>query len=133
MKGISPNLYTYHIYLKKDSQPIIQHQRRMNPTLKDIVKGELLKLLDANFIYPISESKWVSPLVIVPRKCGKWWIRVDYHELNKDTLQYYFPLPFIDQVSNTLARKKLFSFLDGFSDYHHIQVACNTLLLHLPQ
>jgi hypothetical protein len=40
----------------------------MNPTLKDIVKGELQKLLDIGFIYPISDNQWVSPLVIVPKK-----------------------------------------------------------------
>ena len=58
----------------------------MNPTLKDIVKEELRKLLNANFIYPISDSKWVSPLVIVPKKNGKWRVRVDFRELNKATL-----------------------------------------------
>eukprot|EP00253_Pinus_taeda_P025075 PITA_25075 len=50
----------------------------MNPTLKDIVKEELQKLLDAGFIYPISDNEWVSPLVLVPKKKGKWRICVDY-------------------------------------------------------
>jgi hypothetical protein len=63
----------------------------MNPSLKDIVKGEIQKLLEVNFIYPISGSKWVSPLVIVPKKNGKWHICVDYKELNKATLKDYFP------------------------------------------
>ena len=48
----------------------------MNPALKDIVKEELQKLLDAGFIYPISDSEWVSPLVLVPKKNGKWRICV---------------------------------------------------------
>ena len=86
-------------------------------------KGErklylLQKLLNINFIYPISDSKWVSPLVVVPKKNGKWRIYVDYWELNKATLKDYFPLPFIDQVLDTLAGKKYFSFLDGFSGYN---------------
>ena len=50
----------------------------MNHTLKDIVKEELKNLLDARFIYPISDSEWVSPLVLVPKKNGKWRIYVDY-------------------------------------------------------
>jgi hypothetical protein len=91
MKGIHPNLCTHHIYLKENSRPIQQPQRRMNSALKDIIKGELQKLLDVNFIYPISDSKWVSPLVIVPKKNGKWRICVDYRALNKATLKYYFP------------------------------------------
>jgi len=40
----------------------------MNRPLKIILKEELQKLLDVGFIYPISESQWVSPLVIVPNK-----------------------------------------------------------------
>jgi hypothetical protein len=123
MKGIHPNLCTHHIYIKEDSQPIRQPQRRMNPALKDIVKEELQKLLDLNFIYPISDSKLVSLLVIVPKNNGKWCIYVNYRELNKTTLKDYFPLPFIDQVMDTLAGKKFFPFLDGFNGYNQIQIA----------
>lgn len=88
-----------------------------------MIKIELQKLLDVNFIYPISDSKWVSPLVVVPKNNGKWRICVDYRELNKATQKDHFPLPFIDQVLDTLAGKKLFYFLDGFSGYNQIRIA----------
>ena len=78
MKGIPSNMCTHHIYIKSDSQPVCQPQRRMNPNLRDIVKEEIQKLLEAGFIYPISDSEWVSPLVIVPKKNGKWRVCVDY-------------------------------------------------------
>ena len=94
----------------------------MNPALKYIVKEELQKLLDAGFIYPISDSEWVSPLVLVPKKNGKLRICVDYRELNKATKKDHFPLPFIDQLLDGLARNKLFSFLDGFNGYTQIQI-----------
>jgi hypothetical protein len=69
----------------------------MNPTLKDIVKEEIQKLLNVGFIYPSTDSKCVSPLVVVPNKVtGKWRICVDFWELNKATLKDYFPLHFID-------------------------------------
>jgi len=71
MKGIDPQLCTHHIYIEKDARPVHQPQRRHNPHLKDVVKAELQKLLDVNFIYPISDSKWVSLLVVVPKKNGK--------------------------------------------------------------
>ena len=78
----------------------------MNSALKDIVKEELQKLLNVGFIYPISDSKWVSPLVVVPKKVtGKWRICVYFKELNKATLKDYFPFPFIDQVLDVLSRK----------------------------
>lgn len=95
----------------------------MSPTLKDILKEELQKLLDTGFIYPISDSEWVLPLVLVPKKNGKWWACVDYRELNKSTKKYHFPLPFNGQVLDRLARKTLFSFLHRFSGYNKIQIS----------
>ena len=77
----------------------------MNLALKDIVKDELQKNLNANFIYPISDGKWVSPLVIVTKKNGKWRVYVDFKELNRVALRDYFHLPFIDQVLDTLSGK----------------------------
>eukprot|EP00253_Pinus_taeda_P026684 PITA_26684 len=74
----------------------------MNPALKNVVKEELQKLLNVGFIYPLSDSQWVSPLVMVPKNNGKWWICVDYRELNKATQKDHFRLLFIDQVLDTL-------------------------------
>eukprot|EP00253_Pinus_taeda_P014250 PITA_14250 len=118
MKGIHPSVCTHHIYIKEDCKPARQPQRRMNPTLKDIVKEEVQKLLDAGFIYRISDSEWVSPLVLVPKKNGKWRICVDYRELKKATKKDHFLLPFIDQVLDGLVGKRFFSFLYGFSGYN---------------
>ena len=123
MKGLIHKLCTYRIYINEGFLPLCQPQIRINPSLREIVKIELQKLLDASFIYPISDSKWVSPLVIVPKKGGKWRICVDYRELNKATKKDHFPLPFIDQVLDTLAGKKYFSFLDGYSGYNQISIA----------
>ena len=57
----------------------------MNPTLRDVVKEELQKLLNMNFIYAIFDSQWVSHIVMVPNNNGKWQICIDYMELNKTT------------------------------------------------
>jgi hypothetical protein len=70
MKGISPQTSSCDIYTQEDIKPIRKPQRCMNPTLKDIVKEELKKLLNVNFIYPISDSKRISPLVVVPKRIG---------------------------------------------------------------
>ena len=71
MKGVHPSIYTNHIYIKEDCKLVRWPQRGMNPSLKDIVKEELQKLLGEGFIYPISDSEWVSPLVLVPKKNRK--------------------------------------------------------------
>ena len=85
-------------------------------------KEELQKLLHVWFIYPISDNEWVSPLVIVPKKNGKWRVCVDYRALNKSTQKDQFPLPLIDQVLYSLSEKKIFSSLDGFSGCNQIKV-----------
>lgn len=121
MKGIHLIIFTHHIYTE-NIRPFRQPQRRINLALRDIVKQEIEKLLQVGFIYPISNSQWVSPLVIVPKNNGKWRICVEYRELNKATLRDYFPLPFIDQVLDNLSSKQYFSFLDGFSGYNQIIV-----------
>ena len=102
---------------------MFQPQSRMNLDLKDIMKEELQKPLDAGFIYPISDSEWVSPLVLVPKKNGKWRICVDYRKLNKAIKKDHFPFPFIDQVLDGLVGNKFFSFLDGFIGYNKIQIS----------
>ena len=66
-----PSVCTHHIYIKEDRKLVRKPQRRMNLAVKDIFKEELQKLLDVGFIYPISYSEWVSPLVLVPKKNGK--------------------------------------------------------------
>jgi hypothetical protein len=73
MRGVHPDTCIHHIYIQPGITPVRQPQRCMNPILKDFVKEELQKLLNVGFIYPISDSKWVSPLVVVPKKMtGKW-------------------------------------------------------------
>lgn len=78
-------------------------QIRMNRYLMEIVKEELQNLLDVRFIYPISNTEWVSPLIIVPKKNEKWGIFVDYRELNKAIKKVHFPFPFTDLVLDGIA------------------------------
>jgi hypothetical protein len=56
--------------MEDDHKPMAKAQRRLNPNLKEVVWKEIHKLLDAGIIYPISDSKWVSPVHVVPKKGG---------------------------------------------------------------
>jgi len=76
--------------------------------MKEIMKEEIQKLLHVSLIHPIYDNEWVSPLVVVPKKNGKWWICIDYRDLNKVIRKYHFPLPYIDQVLHNLSRKKCY-------------------------
>ncbi|KAL0295214.1 UNVERIFIED_CONTAM: hypothetical protein Sradi_6846300, partial [Sesamum radiatum] len=60
----------HRIYLEDNTKPSREPQRRLNPTLKEVVMKEILKLLDAGIIFPISDSAWVSPVHVVPKKTG---------------------------------------------------------------
>nr|GEX99004.1 reverse transcriptase domain-containing protein [Tanacetum cinerariifolium] len=70
IKGIDLEFYTHKNLMEEDFKPAVQHQRRVNPKFHDVIKNEVLKLLDAVLIYPISDSPWVSPVHFVPKKSG---------------------------------------------------------------
>ncbi|RVW18222.1 hypothetical protein CK203_111985 [Vitis vinifera] len=69
LKGISPLVCTHHIYMEEEAKPIRQPQRRLNPHLQEVVRAEVLKLLQGYYL-PISDSPWVSPTQVVPKKSG---------------------------------------------------------------
>ncbi|GJR57376.1 hypothetical protein Tco_1499538 [Tanacetum coccineum] len=68
IKGINPEFCTHKILMEEDYKPAVQHQRRVNPKIHDVIKKEVEKLLDAGLIYPISDSPWVSPVHCVLKK-----------------------------------------------------------------
>jgi len=141
LQGISPTVCMHKIYLEDNFKPIRQPERRLNPTMKDVVRKEVIKLLDADIIYPISDSEWVSPVHVVPKKGGMivvknekneliptrkvtgWRMCIDYRRLNQATRKDHFPLPFIDQMLEKLAGHEYYCFLDGYSGYNQIAVA----------
>ncbi|GKE11136.1 reverse transcriptase domain-containing protein [Tanacetum coccineum] len=138
--GISPSFCKHKINFEDDVKPVIQRQRRLNPNMKEVVKKEIIKLLDAGIIYAIEDSPWVSPVHCVPKKGGMtvvtnednelvptrtvtgWRVCIDYRKLNEATRKDHFPLPFMDQMLERLAGNKFFCFLDGFSGYFQIPI-----------
>jgi hypothetical protein len=67
LKGISPTLCQHKINMEPDAKPVIDHQRWLNPKMKEVIRNEILKLLEAGIIYPIADSRWVSPVHCVPK------------------------------------------------------------------
>ncbi|CAM8954149.1 unnamed protein product [Rhodiola kirilowii] len=70
IKGISSAVCMHRILLEDGARPSREPQRRLNPIMMEVVQKEIQKLLDADVIYPISDSQWVSPVHIVPKKTG---------------------------------------------------------------
>jgi hypothetical protein len=104
--------------------------------MKEVVMKEVVKLLDAGIIYPISDSKGISPTQVVPKKfdltivenvAGElipqrtttgWRVCIDYRKLNSHTRKDHFPLPFIDQILEHLVGQSYYCFLDSYSEYN---------------
>ncbi|GJW52157.1 reverse transcriptase domain-containing protein [Tanacetum coccineum] len=140
IKGIDPRFCTHKILMEEDYKPTIQSQRRVNPKIHEVIKKEVIKFLDAEMIYPISDSPWVSPVHCVPKKGGitvvanedneliptrlvtGWRVCIDYRKLNEATRKDHFPLPFMDQMLERLAGNEFYCFLDGFSGYFQIPI-----------
>ena len=137
LKGISPSICMHKILLDDNTKTSIAHQRRLNLVMKDVVRKEVLKWLNAGFIYAISDNPWVSP---VPKKGGFTMIRNERNELipirtvtgwrvcidskikycNKERS---FSSTFIDKMLDRLAGHPHFCFLDGYSGYNQIAIA----------
>ena len=109
--------------------------------MKEVARKEVLKWLNAGFIYAISYSPWVSLVYVVPKKGGftvikneknqliptrtvtRWRVCIDYRKLNTTTRKDHYPLPLIDQMLDRLAKRPHYCFLDGYSSYNQIAIA----------
>jgi len=138
LKGINPSYCMHKINMEVDYNPVRQPQRILNPVMKEEVRKEVLKLLEAGLIYPISDSAWVSPVQVVPKKGGMtvvrnkkndliptrtvtgWRMCIDYRKLNDTTRKNHYPLPFMDQMLERLAGQSFYCFLDGYSGYNKL-------------
>jgi hypothetical protein len=141
IKGISLAKCMHQIHLEDEAKLTRDAQRRLNPHMKEVVKKEILKLLDVGIIYPILDNQWVSPVQVVPKKSGitvvknedeeliptrittGWRVCIDYRRPNKVTRKDHFPLPFINQMLERLAGHSYYCFLDGYSGYNQIAIA----------
>ncbi|KAJ9556630.1 hypothetical protein OSB04_011244 [Centaurea solstitialis] len=130
IKGLSPLFCMHRISLDETHRPSVQPQRRLNPIMKEEVRKEILKLLDAGIIYPVPDSPWVSPVHVVPKKGGitvvrdnngdlipsrtvtGWRVCIDYRKLNDATRKDHFPSP----------GHEFYCFLDGYSGYNQIPI-----------
>ncbi|CAN6441278.1 unnamed protein product [Victoria cruziana] len=108
--------------------------------MKEVVKKEIIKWLDADNIFSISDSEWVSPVQVVPKKAGLtvvqnehgeeiptraqtgWRVCIDYKKLNAAIRKDHFPLPFLDKVLEKLAGQSYYCFLDGYSGYNQVAI-----------
>jgi hypothetical protein len=130
----------HKINLEGDAKPVMDFQCRLHPKMKEVVRKEVVKLLEARIIYHTADSKWVSPVHCVPKKGGMtvvpndeyelvaqrtaigYRMCIDFRKLNKATRKDHYPLPFIDQMLERLSKHSHFCYLDGYSSFSQIPV-----------
>nr|GEU73748.1 hypothetical protein [Tanacetum cinerariifolium] len=98
IKGIDPEFCTHKILMEEDFKLAVQHLRRVNPKIHDVIKNEN------------EENE-----LILTRLVTGWRVCIDYHKLNEATRKDHFPIPFMDQMLERLAGNQYYCFLDGFS------------------
>ena len=109
--------------------------------MQEVVRAEVLKLFQADIIYPISDSPWVSSMQVVAKKSritvvqndkgeevstcltSSWRVCIDYRKLNVVTRKDHFPLSFINLVLERVSDHPFYYFLDGYSRYFQIEIA----------
>jgi hypothetical protein len=140
LRGFSPAFCTHRIPMEDQCKPVVDHQRRLTLAMREVVKKEVIKLLDARIIYPVPHSEWVNPVHFVPRKEGLtmvkneknelipqrtvtgWRMCIDYRKSNNATKKDHLPLSFIDEMLEGLANHAYFCFLDGYSRFMQIPI-----------
>jgi hypothetical protein len=123
LKSIPPQLVQHKIKVNTSIPPAHQTRYKLTLNYVVVVKHNIDKLLATRFIQPVEEVTWLSLVVVVPKNNGKLKIYVDFKKLNKAIKKYPYPLPFFDEVLNTIAGYEAYSFLAGYSKYHQISIA----------
>ncbi|XP_070046673.1 uncharacterized protein [Nicotiana tomentosiformis] len=122
IKGISPAICIHRNLMENDYKPIVQPQRRLNPAMQEVVKKEVVKLLAGGIVYPISDSPWVSPVQVVPKKGGYGF----YYFLDGSSGYNQIPIAPEDQEKTTftcpqdMTEKFLEIFMDDFTLFEGI-------------
>nr|GEX47468.1 reverse transcriptase domain-containing protein [Tanacetum cinerariifolium] len=94
INGIDPKFYTHKILMEEYFKPAVQYQRRVTPKIHDVIKQEVIKLLEGGLIYPISDTAWVSPVHCVSKKGGFTVLANEDNELILNRLVTDWDMPF---------------------------------------
>ena len=125
MVGINPTVASHKLNIIPIAISVRQKVKRFHRGRHQIIQTEVDNLLRAGFIREGKYLEWLVNVVVVPKKCGKWRVCVDYTDLNEACPKDSFPLSRIDHIVDAIVGHEALSFFDAFSKYHHIP-------MHLP-
>ena len=122
-KGVDPIVCQHTIPLHNDAKASKQRPYLYNENYAMNIKEEINRLREAWCIYKIKHTKWVSPLVVVPKKNGKLRVCVNLKKVNAAKIRDQYPLPITNHVLERVAGAKAYSFLDGLFVYNQLSIA----------
>jgi hypothetical protein len=123
MPGLDRSIIEHWLPLKTGFWPFQQWAHQMRTEVLEEVKKEIEKMLEAGFISPCRYAEWISSIVLVQKKDGRWWVYVDFRDLNTATPKDEYPMPVAEMLINAAAGNKILSFMDGNTGYNQIFMA----------
>ena len=123
MPGLDRSIIEHRLPLKKGFRPFQQRARQMKAEILAEVKKEIEKMLKAGFIRPCRYAEWISSIVPVEKKDGRWRVAIDFRDLNRATPKDEYPMPVAETLINAAAGHKVLSFMDGNAGYNQIFMA----------
>ena len=122
MGGIDLAVITHRLNVSPSFKPVKQKRRSFTPKRQKAINEEVGKLLKANAIREVEYPGWLANVVLVKKENGKWWLCIDFTNINRAFPKDSFPLPRIDLIADATASHELLSFMDAFSSYNHISM-----------
>ncbi|XP_074298915.1 uncharacterized protein LOC141629892 [Silene latifolia] len=122
MVGIDPSVISHKLSVNPGCTPVQQKRRKFAAERNEVINKEVDSLLAAGKIREVSYPEWLSNVVVVPKKNGKWRVCVDFTDLNKACPKDPFPLPHIDAMVDATAGHEVLTFLDAWSGYNQIKM-----------
>ncbi|XP_075483729.1 uncharacterized protein LOC142523882 [Primulina tabacum] len=123
LTGISPLISEHHLNILSRSHPVKQKKRHFGLEKDKVIDEQVRDLLKAGHIREIEFPTWLSNVVLVPKSNEKWWMCVDFRDLNKACPKDHYPLPRIHQLVDSTPGFELQSFMDAYQGYHQIPLA----------
>jgi hypothetical protein len=123
MPGLDRSIVEHRLPLKPGFRPFQQRARQMKAKVLEEVKKEVKKMITAGFIRPCRYAEWISSIVPVQKKDGRWRVCVDFRDLNRATPKDEYLMPVAEMLINAAAGHKMLSFMDGNAGYNQIFMA----------
>jgi hypothetical protein len=123
MPALDRSIVEHRLPLTNGFRPFQQRARQMKAEVLVEVKKEVEKMLEAGFIRPCRYAEWISSVVPVQKKDGRWRVCVDFRDLNRATPKDEYPMPVAETLINAAAGHKILSFMDGNAGYNQIFMA----------